>query len=324
MPLSMQNDSTKTATFLLESLDNIPNIEEINDSLNQESCPVKEEERNRNIFGAQIHSIPQINENHESSSSSSITVSAVVPRSKFTLSVYEKGCIMTNNKNEQILLHCNDIKHAIVFPKREDCVKAPKLSKTSKNNVEIPGSMFLALLEEGKVNFRNKSLTQICFQLPQHLSQSTHEPSKVSLERSKIIDEFETKWVNLLESSLGRKSVRIYNPRFNKIASSLNKFQSDEGNPDSSMIQGGMPYVKCYKGKQKCICVNQSQMYPLFFILKAVLSKVLMMVFFIHLMLGCFSISECSFSLSFPDTLMLCVSTKINKLFVKTTIIHTS
>ena len=260
----MQNDSTKTATFLLESLDNIPNIEEINDNLNQESDRV-EEERSRNILGTQIQSLPQINESNDSSSSSSVTVSAVVPRSKFTLSMYEKGCIMTNNKNEQILLHCNDIKHVIVFPKREDCVKTPKLSKTAKNNVEIPGSMILALLEEGKVNFRNKPLKQICFQLPQHWSQSTHEPNKGSLERSNIIDDFETKWVNLLESSLGNKIVRVYNPRFNQIAISLNKFQSDEGNPDSSMIQGGMPYVKCYKGEQRNICLYQSQMH-LFFV----------------------------------------------------------
>ncbi len=272
------NDSTKTATFLLESLDKVPNIEEINDNnLNQQESNNNnynnfnndnngEEESDfekDSILGAQIKSIPQNDDDDDddddkdddkdtsSSSSSNITVSAVAPRSKFTLTMYEKGCIMTNNKNEQILLHRQHIKHVIMFPKREDCVKAPKLNKTSnKTKIDIPGSIILLLLVKDKVNFRNKVLSQVCFQLPQHLSQSTHDdPRKLELAKSKIVDEFESKWEELFKSSFQKDIVRIYNPRFNQLARTLNTFQSDGGNPDSSMIQGGMPYVKCFKGE---------------------------------------------------------------------------
>ena len=266
-------------------MDKIPNIEEINEHLNQQQEQQQQEKKspsekknngvnnsNTELLGDQILAVPQSQNNNNTAAAdddddadkSFITVSSISPRSKFNLTMFENGCIMTNNnKNERIIIHYHDVKHVVMFPKREDCVKTPKWNKHQKQKIEVPGSIVLILFkEEGKVDFRNKFLSQVCFQLPLHLSETLskdHEQqphhnndeydSVQRVRAGNIIDDFELKWEQLFHSSFQNDIVRIYNPRFNQLAKTMNNFQSDERNPDSSMIQGGMPYVKCYKGK---------------------------------------------------------------------------
>mmetsp|Transcript_4625 Transcript_4625/g.5673 ORF Transcript_4625/g.5673 Transcript_4625/m.5673 type:complete len:350 (+) Transcript_4625:136-1185(+) len=175
---------------------------------------------------------------------------------KFTLNMYEEGCILTSSKQEQIIIASNQVEHVIMFPKREDCLKAPKKSKDSSTEVIIPGSTILLVLKEA-VAFRKKELTQICFQLPQHNSDSVQISDNEELHDHNFVDSFEAQWENLFQSSFDVKDViRVYNPKIHKVINSYH-FQSDQGDANTSIMQGGMPYVKCYSG------VNDGVLFPL-------------------------------------------------------------
>jgi hypothetical protein len=204
-----------------------------------------------NDLGLAVEKTPQIQSNETSEPSSSVIVSATVPRSKFTLKMFEKGCLFTNAKNEQISVSCDHVKHVIMFPKREDCLKGPKRSKSSTGEIILPGSMVLLVLEEG-VTFRKKPLSQICIQLPQHNSdpiQSTNCEDLSNEElRDLIVDSFEKQWGELFKSSFKvNKVTRVYNPKLHNVNDLFN-FKSDEGDENTSISCGGMPFVKCYSG----------------------------------------------------------------------------
>lgn len=273
--------ATEAATFLLQAIDNLPNIEEINEALTSDATTTQQEAQNdddsdndendeessESTLGSPLKSIPQT------------TISAITPRSKFTIEMFQKGCTLTNNKLEQISIPSHTVKHVIMFPKREDCMKQPKRSKTKKhkngdndndnnNTIPLPGSMVLIILEEKKVSYRQKNLSQICFQLPQHPSDPLHLPSTstnyehnelTSSElRDLIVDTYENQWSDILKSSLGvNHVVRVYNPKLHQDVPTAFQFQSDQGDNNTRLVQGGMPFVKCYSG------VNDGVLYPL-------------------------------------------------------------
>lgn len=235
---------------MLQAIDNLPNIEEISNALVEEN---DDDEGKHDVvptlLGSKIASMPQgiasslkVDENCDES----ISISAIVPRSKFKIDFYENGCKMTNAKDEELIIPSNHVKHLVMFPKREDCLKVPKNNR-NKNSIgedefTIPGTLVLIILDQDAVQFRQKSLTQICFQLPQHKSNSLDSA-----------DKYDACWVKLFKSSFDlNEIVRVYNPKIHKDIKGFN-FQSDEGDANTSIMQGGMPYVKCYSGMSLCM-----------------------------------------------------------------------
>ena len=194
-----------------------------------------------------------------------ILISATTPRSKFNFCVHENGIILTSPKNEEIVLQSDDVRHVIIFPKREDCVKYPKTTKDGKHII-IPGSLVLLILKHDKVQFRNKMLSQICLQLPQHFSKSIENVDMSELSESQAgletvcIDDFEEIIMKLCSSALklDDRIYRVYNPKFHHFCTiSSYVFQSDDGGANKSIMQGLMPYLKCYNG------VNDGVIYPM-------------------------------------------------------------
>ena len=221
----------------------------------------------QSTLGLPIKSIPQTTTTTQAENdiTHTITISAIAPRSKFTLEMFERGCVFTNNKSEQISIPCHSVKHIIMFPKREDCMKLPKRikpkNKTDENmdvvTLPLPGSMVLIVFQENKVTFRQKALAQICFQLPQHQSDpldippTTDDGDELShLEfRNLIKDSYECQWAKILKSSLDVDNVaRVYNPKLHQDVPMTFQFQSDKGDKNTRLVQGGMPFVKCYSG----------------------------------------------------------------------------
>jgi len=217
-------------------------------------------------------------ERKESPPSRDMIVSAITPRVKFKMSIHERGVTFTSPKEEEIIITANAcaIQHVIFFPKREDCLQKPKINNEERR-VLIPGSMVLLFLVEDKVSFRKKSLTQICFQLPQHYSDpipvdasmslvSEEDVSQASLAleeeeevRLVCIDSFEENIMRLLKSALQLENIyRVYNPKYNNVDELQDyTFQSDDGGANQSIMQGKMPYLKCYHG------VNDGVIYPM-------------------------------------------------------------
>lgn len=252
---------------MLRAIDNIPNIEEINEALtNQDDEEIGTAEQQKvnasNSLGEPINVIPQPNSggNNEdisctSTNNKELSISAIAPRSKFNLQMFEKGCTLINNKSEQINVHFDQVKHIIMFPKREDCLKVPKRNKDAKKQFVLPGSMVLFVLYGDGVTFREKPLTQICFQLPDHFSDYIDSENDEEIDHSKlsIVDSYENNWCELFKASFHVKDVaRIYNPKLHKVTNGF-YFQSDQGDNNTSLMQGGMPFVKCYSGAYLCV-----------------------------------------------------------------------
>lgn len=282
-------------------MDNIPNIEEINEALAltnndddddesdvdvdvETSKSIIEENQTTNILGQEIFNIPPIIENNNDSTSSdsgsgssstSCTppyyVSAITPRSKFKIQMFQKGSILKNDKDEEIIIPSNQVKHVVIFPKREDCIKSLKRCKDKKSTFVIPGSMVLIVLKEeveeeeehnnNSITFRQKKLQQICFQLPQHFSYNNDD---INIEEENlndsdiatlIVDRFESTWCDIFKTSFELKEVfRVYNPKVHKVHDRFH-FQSDQGDSNTSLMQGGMPFVRCYSGEYRT-CSN--------------------------------------------------------------------
>jgi hypothetical protein len=246
----------------------------IEDSQNDASIEEEREQTRDSLGDAHVLPAPLANEEEtKTTEPRDVLVSAITPRAKFYLSIHEHGVTLTTPKNEEILLPANAhaVQHVIVFPKREDCLQKPKIDNKERR-VVIPGSMVLLVLDEDKVFFRKKTLTQICFQLPQHFSdpmdasvsasEDDDDVPQASLEdqiRLDCVDSFEEKIMELLKSALQLKHIyRIYNPKYNNVRElEAYAFQSDDGGGNHSIMQGKMPYLKCYHG------VNDGVIYPI-------------------------------------------------------------
>ena len=236
-------------------MDQLPNMEEISAQLMED--PNQDEEDAETAAIGAILNLPLPMENGVSQE---MLISATTPRTKLNLSIHEHGVVLTSPKNEQIVLHPDTIKHVVFFPKREDCLQKAKPVKGGSQLI-IPGSQVLIILEQDKVQFRNKKLTQLCLQLPQHHSESldVEDISNTSEEQLAIActDSFEQKLIRLLVSSLQLDGVhRVFNPKYHRNVSSYT-FQSDDGGSNKSIMQGQMPYLKCYHG------VNDGVIYPM-------------------------------------------------------------
>jgi len=247
-----ENNAAETATFLLQAMDLLPNMEELSAQLMGENNAeeIQEDKTNEDTGGVQCLPSPM-----QDGETNEILVSATTPRTKLTLAVHTKGICLTSPKDERIVLRSDAVKHVIFFPKREDCLKKPKTSKDGKH-ILIPGSLVLIILDDEKVSFRNKNLKQICLQLPQHRSDpidihtADPRPSESQLTKA-CIDTFEQQLIRLFISSLELKAgvYRVYNPKYQNFKElDSYTFQSDDGGMNKSIMQGQMPYLKCYQG----------------------------------------------------------------------------
>ncbi len=208
----------------------------------------------------EIQKLPSPTEDDEAVTE--MMVSATTPRTKLTLSAHANGIVFVSPKDEKIVLTPEAVKHVVLFPKREECLKKLKRSKDG-NHLLIPGNQLLVLLNDDMITFRNKKLSQICLQLPQHLSEQVDLPESPPPSEQELInvcvDNFEEQIIQQLTSSLQLKNkfYRVYNPKHHNVEElSSYTFQSDDGGANSIM-QGQMPYLKCYHG------VNDGVIYPL-------------------------------------------------------------
>ena len=243
-------------------MEQLPNIEELQalmmDGNDDEAAAVPEEDITDRLGFIQTIPHPMANGTIEE-----IEVSATTPRTKLSLSFYSNGILLTSPKDEKMYLDPSCVKHVIMFPKREDCIKKPKLNKED-TNIIVSGSILLFILNESKVEFRNKALTQICLQLPNHHSDPVDfgdiaRPSEQQMMAA-CQDSFEDKIVTLLKTALGveKKLYRVYNPKFHNVKNlTCYTFQSDDGGDNRSIMQGQMPYLKCYHG------VNDGVIFPM-------------------------------------------------------------
>lgn len=255
-----KENAAETAQFLLQAMDQLPDLEKISaELLNQVEDEDSELPADEGL--GEIQKLPSPTNGEDTTE---ISISATTPRTKLTLCAHENGIIFTSPKDEKIVLNPDAVSHIVFFPKREDCLKKPKRTKDGQHIV-IPGSQVLIILKSCEtVKFRNKKLTQICLQLPQHFSErvelsDTPPPSEEQLLHA-CIEHFEEKIVETFTSSLQLKNrlYRVYNPKFHNIKQiSSYAFQSDDGGANKSIMQGQMPYLKCYHG------VNDGVIYPM-------------------------------------------------------------
>ena len=207
----------------------------------------------------------------------SVEVSATTPRGKFDLTLYESnGIVLRNKKEEVVTVPSSSVAAVIVFPKAEDCRKATSNSR-KKGPPKRPGNLVLLTLKKeaaDDVQFRGKSLKQICFQLPQSiLPKSTADDDEDSDggEGMMVVEpikerDIELEWVDLLGKTFGlssEKVILVSNPAYltddgreERAYVGRYSFKSDE-TQGTSTTTAGMPYVKCYEG------VNDGVLFPL-------------------------------------------------------------
>ena len=220
----------------------------------------------------------------ESSSSSSpvtprksVEVSATTPRGKFDLTLHEStGIVLRNKKEEVVAVPSSSVATVIVFPKAEDCRRATSNGR-KKGPPKRPGNLVLLVLKKEEadgVQFRGKSLKQICFQLPQSiLPQSSPSDGEESDDGGGMMvlepvreRDIELEWVDLLGKTFGvqpEKVVLVSNSAYltddgreERAYVGRYNFKSDE-TEGTSTTTAGMPYVKCYEG------VNDGVLFPL-------------------------------------------------------------
>jgi len=220
----------------------------------------------------------------ESSSSSSpvtprksVEVSATTPRGKFDLTLHEStGIVLRNKKEEVVAVPSSSVATVIVFPKAEDCRRATSNGR-KKGPPKRPGNLVLLVLKKEEadgVQFRGKSLKQICFQLPQSiLPQSSPSDGEESDDGGGMMvlepvreRDIELEWVDLLGKTFGvqpEKVVLVSNSAYltddgreERAYAGRYNFKSDE-TEGTSTTTAGMPYVKCYEG------VNDGVLFPL-------------------------------------------------------------
>ena len=185
-------------------------------------------------------------------------MSIVTPRAgKFQVTLHEEG-LFGLKTNSKLIIPKNSVKNMIFFPKPEDCNKINKTKKVS--------SADLVLLRFVRaISFQNKSITQLCLQLPWEKTQGALSPTLCEGASDLNCDYDSTEaWKRVLTQSLGSDTETLVVARANNpssgttISSTTHSFQfASFSDPNSSSTTSGMPFVKCYHG------VNDGVLYPL-------------------------------------------------------------
>ena len=183
-------------------------------------------------------------------------MSLVTPRAgKFQIALHQKGLFgyKTNSQATQLVIPNGSVSHMIFFPKPEDCRKLSK--KTTSADLVL-------LRFDPAISFQNKSINQVCFQLPFEKTHGALLPIP-----SEGIKDFDGNcatelWEQVLQNSLANDGnamvvARANNPSSVRVVSSAAYQFSSYSDPNSSSTTSGMPFVKCYHG------VNDGVLYPL-------------------------------------------------------------
>ena len=260
-----QNNATEAITFLLQSLEQIPNVEELSAQL-QES----DEETLKNASGlGEAVALPVAMPNDDGSMTplNALTISGTTPRAKFSLSIHKDALALTF-KQETIILQPSNIQKFIFFPKREDCIQLPKKDRKHSDRIVIPGSMVLVILKnESNVSFKGKKMAQICFQLEKHLSDPLTNQQMEGVYSLEVlgklcVDSYHSKLCQMFQSTLNLDHDQMafaFNPnyaQFQVSKESIYTFKSEESGT-SSTVSSGMPWLTCNRG------VQDGVLYPL-------------------------------------------------------------
>jgi len=229
-----EGDAVATASFLLEATSALPNAEAISAQFmgeTDEKQPAKEE---KSAAAAAAAAVVVDTSDLGNTLSDQHTISMTTPRGKFQMTLYEQGIRCINAKNQTLIVSPQAVERIVMFPKPEDCRAT---SKPSGGDMVL-----LCLHKETFTQFNDKTLTQVCFQLP---------------KESPVKDDSSITWLHLLCSSLSNKQVAmVQNPKSPLGNRSRYAFKShDEGNTSSTTA--GMPYVQCYYG------VKDGVLYPM-------------------------------------------------------------
>jgi hypothetical protein len=186
------NSSKETATLLLQATSGLPNAEEL-------SAELMAEDEGEELI------------NLGDSLAEEVEISMIAPRGRLKCRLFEDGLYCINAKDESFKVRPEQASQLIVFRKPEEIRK-----KGARDMV------LLTLKGEEEVIFKKKTLTQLCFQLPDDAS---------------FLENFRTALTLTDIARVGGSGHDGW------------KFSShQEGNTSSTTA--GMPFVKCYRGVQ--------------------------------------------------------------------------
>lgn len=191
------NNSKDAATFLLQATSFLPNAEELSAELVAAGEDDDDDDELINLGD---------------SLAEEIEISMIAPRGRLKVTLFEDGIYCINAKDESFKIRPHQAKQLVVFPKPEEIRK-----KGARDMV------VLTLKQEEGVVFKKKTLSQLCFQLPND---------------SSFLENFRTS-LNLTNMVRVGKGADVDDWKF---------VSHKEGN--TSTTTGGMPFVKCYQGVQ--------------------------------------------------------------------------
>ena len=189
-------------------------------------------------------------------------MSIVAPRAgKFQITLHRQGLVgyKSNAPTNRLLIPRGSVTDLVLFPKPEDCKQITKSKKPS------PASLVLLRLEP-PVLFQNKSISQVCFQLPWEKTGGAIPPkfAKTNSDHESPSAESEHLWKELFVQSLEKADKKISvavvpNPASKSaLSKAQNAYEfSSFYDPRNATTTARMPFVRCYQG------VNDGALYPL-------------------------------------------------------------
>jgi hypothetical protein len=231
-------------------------------------------------------------------------VSCINPRGRFLLRIYRHGIILIDPKQQdsKIIVDSqqNNVENVVIFRKPEEYKKLKASSGSGKGGKKgsllsaAVGHMVLITLKEDDddktvegIVYKDKRLTQICFQLPSYGATATTTVDEDGKSTSSSVLPTESHWKAGLLSAFGKNNTTTDNNNNNNDDDDSNDYHrkdciiwvhskmecvTDEGNKpyifhSTSTLEGstnsssstteGLPYVSCYKG------FNDGALFPL-------------------------------------------------------------
>jgi hypothetical protein len=246
----LDGDETAVATFLLQAVSALPNASSISEQL----CKDAPAADGSGELGSRADAPVVLGGGGGGGEVASATtaVSLTNPRGKFALELYERGLKLVDAKDNAIVVKRGAVRHAVVFPKPEDMIRAKHQlggGGAASGRKDPPLTMFLLLVFRRGAGslYKNKPLPQICCQLP---TSAVTAPAGSGGGGSS--GDGPAPWSAFLAAvcqQLGVDGVVRVARR-----SELFRSHSEEG---TSTTTSGMPFVSCYHG------VNDGVLFPL-------------------------------------------------------------
>jgi hypothetical protein len=257
-----QNDGMATTEFLLEGTSTLPDAEAIAAHFAESAQPNEEgeedvkEEAVALISSTSEESTPTGNKANQRNATntsdtplgkalySPVELSLTNPRGKFQVTFHAGGIHLTTFKNPiPLVIPAGSVRDIIVFPKPADCVRTCKTAKSP---------MMLLCFQDNsddetdcQVTFKEKPLSQICFQAPAAVD-------KVLVDESNKSHNATETWIRMICRSVhlerAKNVYEIQNPNSGKVTTQWS-FKSYQDQNYASTASG-MPYVNCYYGVQ--------------------------------------------------------------------------